>query len=122
MINILDGQTDVLLAFLDGQGDGIYFSDEIEQDINGLNTLVFTALSGSDAAAHLRDFNRILVPHDRRGWQEYVIYETDIVDDIITVYCIGSETAINSRKVINPGKYNGYNLKQYEALATRGTE
>ncbi|PUB12630.1 phage tail spike protein [Paenisporosarcina sp. OV554] len=121
MIHILDGQTDALLGFLDGNGDKVFWDDEIEQDVIGKNIKKFTMLSSIPEATHIKDLNRLLVLHERGGWQEFVIYEHEVDDEKLHVYGVGSESGMN-RKVIAPTKHEGFTLKQYVDLATSGTE
>lgn len=117
MIHILDGQTGILLGLLES-----FYLDFIDESVAGLKLLQFTERSSTKAVEHLKDLNRLLVLHERKGWQEFVIHRTDIDKDEVTVYAVGSETSLNGRKIISPATFEGWTLKQYDMLATSGTE
>lgn len=78
MIQILDKQSDLLVAILDNTLDGgaVFWGDEHDDNDNNLETFDFQARADVAASEHLTGRNRVLIPGDRpNSWQEFVIFD-----------------------------------------------
>ncbi|XKH51311.1 hypothetical protein LG275_03700 [Chryseomicrobium palamuruense] len=117
-IIFLDPQRDIIVAELNNVDDDIYWDDVHEQSVDGVNTLSFKCLTSSHIP---EDRARILVRAERVGWQEFIMTEKVVLDDIVEVYATGSEQELDKLKNIPPAKYEGWTLEQYFALLVQDT-
>lgn len=122
MIHILDAQTDELLGYLDGNGEKIYIDDEHEDEIDGLRVLKFRVPSHLPETVKIEERQRILVPHERTGWQELICYEASTRKKFKTITAIGSEAEIDKLKVVYPKKHVSLTLRQYVDFGLDGLD
>lgn len=122
MIHILHPQTGKIVGYLDNNGERIYRNDLHEQHVGGLNAFRFTMNSQTKEAANVEGRARVLIPGERSGYQEFVIYETAIIDGDKEVFTTGAEAELDKQKIIVPDKHEALTLKQYVELALTDTE
>lgn len=122
MIHILHPQTGSIIGYLDNNGERIYRNDLHEQHVGGLNAFRFTMNSQTKEAANVEGRARVLIPGERSGYQEFVIYETAIIDGDKEVFTTGAEAELDKQKIIVPDKHEALTLKQYVELALTDTE
>ena len=122
MIHFLHQQTDELLGYLDGNGERTYWDDEQKHEVGGLNILSFTMPSYIAEAEFANERNRILVRHERGGWEEYIIYNTVTTDTEIRVIATGSEIELNKLKVVTPQRREANQLAQMLSAGVDGID
>lgn len=121
MIHILHPQTDSIIGLLDNNGEHVFWNDEHEQSVDGFNVFKFSIDSKSETSKYLEGRVRILIPSERGGYQEFIAHEIRTIKNK-AAYSVGAESELDKQKIIIPGKYEGYTLKQYITLATTDTE
>lgn len=122
MIHFLDAQTDKIIGYLDGGDEKYYFGDEIEEVVKGEKKLTFTLPATLPEGVGIENRQRIIVPGERKGFQEFICYNAVTTKKGKTIVAVGSELEINKSKVLQPGKYDGYTLRQALMLATDGID
>lgn len=122
MIHILHPQTGKIVAYLDNNGNNIFWNDLHEQHIDGFNTFRFTMDSQIKASADVEGRSRILIPSEREGYQEFIIRDIAVIDGDKEVFSTGAETELDKQKIIVPKTHKELTLKQYVDLAIADTE
>ena len=123
VVHVLHHQTDALLGSLESDGDNVFWDDIHEQEIEGLNEFRFQTRADVPLSEHIEKRSRLLIPHEERGWQEFVALEVRTYgNDEKSVYAVGSETELDKTKIIVPATHTGFTLGQYVTLATGDTD
>lgn len=120
MIQFIHPQKNEVIGYLSPDGLNAYSDDEHEREVRGQNRLTFTMPSNVKESEYVDNMARILVPHEKQGFMEYIPFETSTTFTRKRVVALGSEILLNKLKVINKQKLNAFTLAQYVSLATDG--
>ncbi|AJD91529.1 hypothetical protein JMA_22120 [Jeotgalibacillus malaysiensis] len=139
IIQIIDAQEDIILDDLtlsqdpfhatktEGEREeidqtrNIFWDAFHEQGTDGTNIFEYSMFSRAAAAKHIEGRVRFIIASERKGFQEFIAYEIETPDDEKRIYAQGYEIDLNKQKIIAPGTFEGWTLKQYISLTTSGT-
>lgn len=122
MIHFLDPVTDQLIGYLDGSEEKNFMDDVHEQDVEGLNIFTFSAPAGLPEMADVENLVRIIIPHDKEGWQEFIAYQATGNKRRKTITAVGSEVELDKLKTVAPNRHESQQLRYYINLGVDGVE
>lgn len=122
MIAFLDAQTDKILGYLDNDEHKNYVADEIEEGVDGTKILTFSMPTNIKESVGVENRQRILVLHEKEGFQEFICYSASIGKKRKKVTAIGSEIELDKLKVVYPATHEGKTLAGYIATGTDGVD
>lgn len=108
IIHAIDQKTDKVLGFLTNTGEKLFWADDYVYDIEtGEHKFNFTMPANIPEAEYFSELNRVIIPDEDNGFEEFIIHDTDTVDEEKEVYTVPSYTEMDKDFVVEAGTYEG---------------
>lgn len=122
MIHFFTPSGDQLVGYLDGGEVKNFRMDVVERDVLGLNALSFTMPASLPEAVGIEDRQRILIPHEKAGYQEFLCFNAIESRKEKKIMAVGSEIELNKLKYVPPNRHESFQLKYFIGLGVDGVE
>lgn len=103
----IDPQTNERLGELNNRGHRTFFSDEHVRELEGEHSFTFTMDSHIKEAEFFSKRGRFLIPSERKGFHEFLVFRTETFDDEKTVIGTAAYTEMDTAYIVQPGEYSG---------------
>lgn len=118
----LHHQSEQIIGELNNEGRAVFWDDLHVQGLDGEHHYEFKMPANIKEAEYFDELARILVPLEDGGFEEFIIYETEVnMRNEKTIYAMAAYTDMDKDILLNVGKYSG-TLREMVAYALPSTE